>query len=100
MEAALRRADHDACLLLVRELLTQWPEATCSTERSIAQLSVMGVGLRSHTGVGEKLFRGLGGGGINVRMINTSEMRMSALVAADQGGTAHAALLNAYGLPG
>ncbi len=92
------RADHDACLLLVRELISQWNEATCTSERTIAQLSVMGVGLRSHTGVGEKMFRALGDAGINVRMINTSEIRMSAIVSADQGQAAHAALLGAFGL--
>ncbi|MFV0446694.1 MAG: aspartate kinase [Planctomycetaceae bacterium] len=90
------RADHDACLLLVRELLSQWPEANCTTERTIAQLAVIGVGLRSHTGVGEKMFRALGDAGINVRMINTSEIRMSAIVAADQGESAHRALLAAF----
>ena len=92
------RSDHDACLLLIREVLTQWDGATCRTDREIDQLSVMGVGLRSHTGVGEKLFRALGEAGINVRMINTSEIRVSAVVASDQGQAAHAALLRAFGL--
>lgn len=94
------RRDHDACLLLVREVLSQWPGATVTSEREIAQLSVIGVGLRTHTGVGEKMFRALGDAGINVRMINTSEIRMTAMVAADQGRAAHRALLGAFGLLG
>jgi aspartate kinase len=94
------RADHDACLLLVRELISQWEGASCTSERSIAQLSVLGVGLRSHTGVGEKMFRALGEAGINVRMINTSEIRMSAIVSAEQGPAGHRALLQCFGLPG
>jgi aspartate kinase len=58
----------------------------------------MGIGLRSHTGVGETMFRALAEADINVRMINTSEIRMSAVVAADQGEAALAALLKAFDL--
>ncbi|HID21987.1 MAG TPA: ACT domain-containing protein, partial [Planctomycetaceae bacterium] len=54
-------------------------------EREIAKLSVMGIGLRSNTGVGERLFRALAEAQINVRMISTSEIRMSVVVDAQQG---------------
>jgi len=91
------RNDHHACLLLVRELLTQWPGSACVSEPEVAQLAVMGVGLRTHTGVGERMFRALGEAGINVRMVNTSEIRVSATVAADQGSAALAALQAAFG---
>lgn len=94
------RSDHDACLLLVQELLSQWEGAGCTSEREIDLLSVRGVGLRSHTGVGERMFRALGEAGINVRMVNTSEIRMAAVVSADQGRTAHRALLEAFGKTG
>jgi aspartate kinase len=92
------RRDHDQCLLLVHEVLSQWEGAACYSEREIDQLSVIGVGLRSHTGVGERMFRALAESEINVKMINTSEIRMSAVVAAEQGQTAHKALLKAFRL--
>jgi aspartate kinase len=92
------RRDHDQCLLLVHEVLSQWDGAACSSEREIDQLSVIGVGLRSHTGVGERMFRALAEADINVKMVNTSEIRMSAVVAADQGRAAHQALLSAFQL--
>jgi len=79
------RKDLEACLLLVREVLEEWPDAELTFERDIAKLSVMGIGLRSHTGVGEKLFRALADAQINVRMISTSEIRMSVVVDVDQG---------------
>jgi aspartate kinase len=91
-------ADLDQCLLLTREVIQQWPDASISCERRIAKLSAMGIGLRSHTGVGETMFRALAEADINVRMINTSEIRMSAVVAADQGEAALAALLKAFDL--
>lgn len=92
------REDLDQTLLLLREVLEQWDEADLHYDRDIAKLSVMGIGLRSHTGVGEKMFGALGEAGVNIQMINTSEILMSAVVAADQGKGAHQALLRVFGL--
>jgi len=92
------RHDLDSCLLLVREVITQWPGARISSEREIAKLTVAGIGLRSHTGVGEKLFNALAEAKINIRMINTSEIRMSIIVAAGDGAQAHQAVLTAFKL--
>lgn len=92
------RPELERCLLLVREVLSYWPGATLSYEAEIATLSVMGVGLRSHTGVGERMFKALAEADINIRLINTSEMRMSAVVARSEGQKAHQALLNAFGI--
>ncbi len=41
----------------------------------------VGIGLRTHTGVGERMFRALADAAINIQLINTSEMRMSAVIA-------------------
>jgi aspartate kinase len=92
------RGDLGECLLLVREALEQLGEAELSYDEQIAKLSVMGIGLRSHTGVGERMFRALSEAGINVQMINTSEIRMSAVVAADRGEEALRRLLGVFGL--
>jgi aspartate kinase len=46
----------------------------------IAKLSVSGIGLRSHTGVAIRMFRALSEAGINVDMVNTSEVRMNVVV--------------------
>ena len=91
-------ADLDQCLLLTREVLQRWPDAQISYDREIAKLSAMGIGLRSHTDVGEKMFKALADEQINVQMINTSEIRMSAVVSAVQGEVALAALLKTFGL--
>ncbi len=56
------RVDLDQCLLLTREVLEEWDNVKLSFDRDIAKLSIMGIGLRSHTGVGEKAFRALGSG--------------------------------------
>ncbi len=91
-------SDVDQCLLLVREVLEQWPSSQLSFDRHIAKLSLKGIGLRTHTGVGQKMFQAFAESGINVQMINTSEIQISAVVAPEHGAKAHQALLKAFGL--
>jgi aspartate kinase len=62
----------------------------------IAQLSVYGIGLRSHTQVASQMFEALGAAGINVEMINTSEICVSVVVDAKQGARGLAALEEAF----
>ena len=60
-------------------------------------ISVMGIGLRSHTGVGERMFRALATAGVNVQMVNTSEIRISVVVGPNDAPKANAALLSTFG---
>ncbi len=92
------RDDLDTCILLLREVLEKWPHTELSSDRQIAMLSVMGIGLRSNTGVGDKMFRALADADINVQMINTSEIRVSAVVAPETGPRALECVLKAFGL--
>jgi aspartate kinase len=92
------REDLDSCLLLAREVLEQWPEGVLSFDREMAKLTVVGIGLRTHTGVGEKMFRALAEANINIQLINTSEIRMSAVVAPQHGQRALESLLVTFGL--
>lgn len=85
-------------LEVTREVLKNWEKIELTSEREIAKLSVMGIGLRSHTGVGEKMFRALAEAGINVQMISTSEIRICTVVDLDRGAAALACLLKAFGL--
>jgi aspartate kinase len=88
----------EQCLKAVGECIAEWPGATLTSEREIAKLGVAGIGLRTHTGVGERLFRALAEAGINIQMINTSEIRMSLVVASSQGPQAYTALRDAFNL--
>jgi aspartate kinase len=54
----------------------------------VAKLTVFGTGMRSHTGVASRLFHSLAAVGINVDMINTSEVRMNVVVDGRQGSKA------------
>ncbi len=49
-------------------------------KNGIAKLSVVGIGMRSHSGVAARLFEALGEGGINIQMISTSEIKIAVII--------------------
>ncbi len=64
----------------------------------IAKLSVVGIGMRSHSGVAARLFEALGKGGVNIQMISTSEIKIAVII--DEAKIVEAANLvhEAFGL--
>jgi len=66
----------------------------------VAKLSITGVGIRSHAGLADRLFQPLTEAGINIDLVNTSEVRLNVIVAAEHGAKALAVLRTAFGLPG
>jgi aspartate kinase len=64
----------------------------------VAKLSVVGIGMRSHSGVAAKLFECLGAGDVNIQMISTSEIKIAVII--DESMIAVAAQLahDAFGL--
>ena len=63
---------------------------------AVAKLSISGVGLRSHGGVAVRAFKALSDAGINIAMINTSEMRINVVVDGDEGARGLEALQNEF----
>ncbi len=65
---------------------------------SIAKLSVVGIGMRSHSGVAARLFEALAKGGVNIQMISTSEIKIAVII--DEAKIVEAANLahEAFGL--
>ena len=64
----------------------------------IAKLSVVGIGMRSHSGVAAKLFECLAEGGINIQMISTSEIKIAVIIAEEQIEQAACLAHDAFGL--
>jgi aspartate kinase len=64
----------------------------------VAKLSITGVGIRSHAGVADRLFKPLADSGINIDLVSTSEVRLNVIVAAEHGATSLAVLRKAFGL--
>ncbi len=65
-------------------------------EPKVAILTVKGVGIRSHTGVGLRMFKALSEAAINVEMVSTSEVRVNVVVEAAKGAAGLAALKKAF----
>jgi len=75
------------------------PAVQVAAETNIARLAVLGVGMRTHTGVARRMFGALAARGINISMINTSEVRLSVVVDGQRGDEALAALKEAFQVP-
>lgn len=70
------------------------------SDEDVAKVSVVGIGMKSHAGVAQTMFRALADRGINIQVISTSEIKISVLVAAEYTELAVHALHAAYGLEG
>ncbi len=68
------------------------------TDAKVAKISVVGMGMKSHTGVAALMFKALADRGINVQAISTSEIKVSVLIDEDETELAVRVLHTAYGL--
>ncbi|NOX82662.1 MAG: aspartate kinase [Alphaproteobacteria bacterium] len=68
------------------------------SDRNVAKISVIGVGMKSHAGVASTMFQTLADKGINIQNISTSEIKISVLINSDAAEYAVRALHEAYGL--
>ena len=69
-----------------------------SVEPALAKLSVVGVGMRTHTGVATRMFAALAERGININLINTSEVRINVGTDISRGREALKCLKTAFAL--
>jgi aspartate kinase len=67
-------------------------------DSNVSKVSVIGLGMRSHAGVAQRMFKALAEKGINIQVISTSEIKVSVLVAEEYTELAVRALHTAYGL--
>ncbi len=68
------------------------------SDSNVVKVSVIGVGMRSHAGIAQRMFKALAEKGINIQVISTSEIKISVLVAEEYTELAVRALHTAYGL--
>ncbi|HWI27652.1 MAG TPA: aspartate kinase [Stellaceae bacterium] len=72
--------------------------AAVKPDPNVVKISVIGVGMRSHAGVAQQMFKTLAGKNINIQVISTSEIKVSVLIAEEYTELALRALHTAYGL--
>lgn len=66
------------------------------TSEKIGKLSIVGVGMKSHTGVAGKMFETLADAGVNIDMISTSEIKISVVIDLAKGEAAMKAIHGAF----
>ncbi len=68
------------------------------TDDAVAKVSVVGIGMRSHTGVAARMFKALSAERINIKVITTSEIKISVLIDRKYMELAVQALHDEFGL--
>ncbi len=90
------RNDLERSLKIAREVCEAMGAGPVTSAPEVAKLSVSGVGMRSHTSVAIRMFHALAHAGINLEMINTSEVRVNVVVDGQHGKAGLAALQQAF----
>jgi aspartate kinase len=76
----VNRSDLPCAKELIEPVARQVGAETVETADSIAKVSIVGVGMRSHAGIAKKVFETLAKEGINIQMISTSEIKISVVI--------------------
>ena len=76
----VHRNDYERTLEILRQHTAQLGVREVSGDNKIAKLSLVGIGMRSHAGVASRMFQTLAQEGINIRMITTSEIKISVVI--------------------
>jgi aspartate kinase len=84
---------------VVERIVRELGEKTKAIYHSdLAKVSVVGVGMRTHTGVAQKMFKALAGAGVNIQNITTSEIKISCIIDREQGAKALQIVHDAFDL--
>ena len=86
--------------IIKRKLLAEHNAEGVKCDEQIAKLSVVGVGMRSHSGTAAKMFQALAANNINIMMISTSEIAISCVIESKYGEAGTRILHEAFGLGG
>jgi len=76
----VHRNDYQKALEIVEHSAEQLNAAGVTGDQSIVKISMVGVGMRSHAGIASRMFQVLADEGINIKMISTSEIKISVVV--------------------
>jgi aspartate kinase len=92
------RTEYDAAMETARRVAEEVGAEGVHGDQSIAKISVVGIGMKSHSGVAAKMFSTLAAENINIRMISTSEIHISCVIMEKYAELAVRALHTAFGL--
>lgn len=82
----------------IRAIVKEWGSGEVEEPEKIAILSIVGVGMRSHSGVAAKLFGALSEAGVNIKTISTSEIKVAVALELKDADKATIKVHDAFGL--
>ncbi len=98
MTFTVPRTEFKKSIILTKELADELGAKEMLSDDKIAKISLVGVGMKSHSGVASKMFSTLANEGINIMMISTSEIKISCVVDEKHAEHAVSALHSAFNL--
>jgi aspartate kinase len=96
MTFTVSRKDISEAKRIISEVLAKVGAEKIEVDDNVAKVSIIGVGMISHSGVAAKMFAALAGEGINIMMISTSEIKVSCVVESKYAELAVTALHDAF----
>jgi len=98
MTFTVSKGDFERAKKVIESNKSELQYAGLIADSNVVKVSVIGVGMRSHAGIAQRMFRALAEKGINIQVISTSEIKISVLVAEEYTELAVRSLHTAYGL--
>jgi len=98
MTFTVTEADFDRAVAMLEGRKDEVNYQQIMADRNVVKISVVGVGMRSHAGVAQRMFSALADRSVNIQVISTSEIKVSVLISEDYLELALRALHTAYGL--
>lgn len=98
MTFTVPRSDYAATMSLLEKLCVEMKAEKVKGDDTVAKVSIIGVGMRSHAGVARKMFDVLAGENINIQMITTSEIKVTVVLEEKYIELAVRSLHTAFGL--
>jgi aspartate kinase len=96
----VHRNDYQKTLTVLQDVCRELGAKEVTGDDKIVKVSIVGVGMRSHAGIASTMFKALAAEGINIRMISTSEIKISVVVDEKYLELAVRSLHDAFGLDG
>jgi aspartate kinase len=80
MSFTVPKTDSKKILEVMKQVVAEISAKNVNIKEDIAKISIVGVGMRSHSGVAAKMFSAMAKEGINIMMISTSEIKISCVI--------------------
>ncbi len=98
MTFTVLRRDYDRAMEILKSVATEINAQEVTGDKSIAKISIVGLGMRNHPGIASTMFQILAKEGINMMMVSTSEIKVSCIIAEKYTELAVRALHDAFAL--